>query len=78
MRPRVSPDQEPELKALFVEAAGRRGTVSLRYGGAPYLVEVLACSAGLITAVDARRGELRFRLDRVTEARALPTSDPLF
>jgi hypothetical protein len=68
----------PELRALFEEAAGRRGTVSLRYGGAPYLVEVLACHGGLITALDARRGALRFRLERVTDARALPTSDPLF
>lgn len=52
--------------------------MTLRYGGAPYRVAVLACGDGWLTAHDARHGLLRFRIERITEAQLLPSSDPLF
>lgn len=68
----------PDLSRLFRRAAERRATVSLRYGEAPYRVAVLSCDGGWVTAHDARRGLLRFRLERITDAEIHASSDPLF
>ena len=63
---------------LFTRAARRRGRVRLLYGAAPYVVEVLAFDGALVTAACEGRGVLRFRLDAITEAEELLSSDPLF
>ena len=63
---------------LLERAARRRGRVRLLYGAAPYVVEVLAFDGALVTGACEGRGVLRFRLDAITEAQELPSSDPLF
>ncbi|MEJ2291805.1 MAG: hypothetical protein P8Y05_08820 [Deinococcales bacterium] len=67
-----------DLAALFQRAARRRGRVRLLYGSVPFIVEVLAFDGHLVTGASEDRGVLRFRLERVTEAQELPSSDPLF
>lgn len=69
---------QPDLAALFRRAAGRRGRVRMLYGAVPFVIEVLAFDGHLITGASEERGVLRFRLERVTQARELPSSDPLF
>jgi hypothetical protein len=73
-----SAERREALSALLERAAGRRGRVRLVYGSVPYVVEVLAFDGQRITGADQERGLLRFRLERVTEATELPSSDPLF
>ncbi len=67
-----------ELDALFERAARRRGRVRLHYGSATYVVDVLGFARGTVTGADLERGVLRFRLELVTDAVELPSSDPLF
>lgn len=66
------------LQSLLERAAGRRGRVRLVYGSVPYIVTVLSVAAGLVTGASEERGLLRFRLERITHAEALPSDQPLF
>lgn len=64
---------------LFAEAAARRGSVKIRYGGRERLIDVLRFDGAYIRAYcHLKREELTFRLDRVEEAHAAPSSAPLF
>lgn len=67
-----------EIARLLERAARRRGTVRLVYGAAPYVVEVLSFDGYLVTGAAGGAEVLRFRLERVTDATEVPSSDPLF
>jgi len=70
---------ESAFAALFQEAARARGSVRMVYGAKERLVDVHRFDGVYIRGYCHLRGEvLTFRLDRVEEAEAVASSDPLF
>jgi len=71
-------DAADGLRIVLENAARQRGRVRLIYGSVPYVVTVLSVTGGLVTGASDERGLLRFRLERITHAEALPSDRPLF
>ena len=70
---------ESPYSKLFKDAAQRRGSVKMFYGAKERLIDVHRFDGAYIRAYcHLRKEELTFRLDRVEEAEAVASSEPLF